>query len=316
MCFPTSLQLQDLEIVDKKPETIQTKQSERSDGPDPSVLTSDIGTPSAPDISGTRESDHGASTSRKIPTVETKASEDSDISDQALDSTEVDEPLQGVTRTTNNLSLEERSIETPSHRCPSNRDSESGIELAEPTQAIPSGIESTTELQASPPHSRNFYDDKWYLALAGFNCCQALLLSGGILSGAYNAKGGFKGIYGSARDAGAMFLNTIEWVTFFAPVASFIFTFPHVGLKEIHFERPVCRHIFLLSRAKSILPYASAFAAASFSVFHSRPSVLPISVLPFGDRIGFLWVYSSFGITYGIWYWIVTRKMKREGRSS
>jgi hypothetical protein len=313
--------LRDLEIIDTKPETNQVKRSNRIDS---SVFTSHTATSSGADVNSARENEparaslaengHMTSTSR-----DPRASEDADIFDQPLLSAGMDDSLQGITRSATSLSREERSLETVSRsRRHSNQGSESGIELEEATQATPDATEPTTESQTSTPHSRNYYDDRWYCMLALFHFCHVLLLSGGILSGAYEHGFYDHGLFGSARDLHKMFMNLMQWVFVYAPISSFILTIPYVGLKEIQFIRSMCR------RAPSkatiwwnilLFPVAICLSVISIAAYNWVFRTLG-DRLPFGVHIGFLYIYSILGIIYGTWFWIITRILKRQGGSN
>lgn len=193
------------------------------------------------------------------------------------------------------------------------------IALHEISQAPFRPVRTPAEGLTVPLHARDYYETSWYIALAVFNYLQVLLVSSSVLTGAYNTNSdgsNFYGLFGSAQDISTMFLNTMDWITLYAPVLSLIMTLPFIlpvkkpaALSKSHF---VLRLNQKFSRVKIVLvlPFAGLI---SFVSLINRGVPFPgqgISALSQGIIAAVLFVVPFM---YLPWYYVISLKLKREG---
>ena len=128
--------------------------------------------------------------------------------------------------------------------------------------------ETRTEPQQLAPHMRDYYDDKWYRGLFYHNFLLITVLSGGILSGASAKTANFDGLFGNARDVGAMISHLLDWVLIYAPISSCLIILPYVLFHDTHMIRLKRIHTFAC-RFYWYQTAALAFAFGMLFVVHN-----------------------------------------------
>jgi hypothetical protein len=184
-------------------------------------------------VSPPSDEDRNTSASPETSPIERASAETADITDHGIIATRTDDQLQRITRSATALSWEERSMETSSRRHNQVQAVDSFFELERFPSAASTHPETRTAPQQPAPHMRDYYDDKWYRGLFYHNFVLIIVLSGGILSGASAKNANFDGLFGNARDVGAMILHLLNWVLIYAPISTYLITLPCV-LSPIH----------------------------------------------------------------------------------
>jgi hypothetical protein len=244
--------------------------------------------------------------------IERASAETADITDHGIVAAGTDDQLQRNTRSATVLSWEERSMETSSHRHNPVQTVDSLFELERSPNTASTHPETRIEPQQLAPHMRDYYDDKWYRGLVYHNSLIIIVLSGGILSGASGKTAGFDGLFGNARDVGAMVLHLFNWVLVYAPLSSCFITLPYVLFRDTHRIRLKRIHTF----ASRVYWYQTTALAFAFCLLFAAPSASRETLVP-RDMSAFnaFWLYIWIYFGYSCWYVVICEKLKREART-
>jgi hypothetical protein len=138
------------------------------------------------------------------------------------------------------------------------------------------------------------------------------VLSGGILSGASAKTANFGGLFGNARDVGAMILHLLNWVLVYVPMSSCFITLPNVLFRDTHRMRLKRIHTFAC-RFYWYQTAALAFAFCMLFVVGGKTWETVLVLFPEGYF--YIWFYGGISFGYLCWYAVISRKLKRETRT-
>jgi hypothetical protein len=232
---------------------------------------------------------------------------DSDIADESTVASLTRDPQQVIPRSWTAYSTEERTT------------GEENIQLNATTRKK---TRSSPVGKSSAPHKANCYEKPWYIVLAVFNSLQALSISGGILSQAYNSNTNytnFSNLFRSESNILYIFLQFTNWITVWAPLSSLIMTLPYT----IPAKEPAIFRTWLLSprrrRAWVITKQVIIFGIAGFfslDTLVGQPIGLPLELdtVAVGRLLPILALGGVIAV-YAPWYIIISRKLRRESRA-